>query len=241
MLTLPTGIHLNSDHANRLLYELHNIDRSQRFSYDWKKDLNNDISLEEKIKDIKGSKLPFIGYGSLINSSSAKKTFDQEIIITRRPVIVFGARRIFNYSMDSAVTRYGTPENKQESAALNINVTGSLDDTFNAILLELPPGEIPALREREIDYDLEPVVYIDWHSDKKDVDVAYALICPDNAKIKNKRIDNSLFPHREYYKVCKEGAGEFGGKFLQYWLETTYLADGNTPVMLWESCDGIKA
>lgn len=217
--------------------QLKRLDELPRFKYDWSKNLSNSRSIEEEIRKSPDGKLSFVGYGSLLNTGSASRTLSKEIIRSRKPIIVFGAKRVFNYSMGSAVSNYGLPENPKETAALNIHLTGSLHDYFNGILIKLPIDEIAALRKRELDYDLEPVVYTDWEivkGDKRPVDVAYALTCHEKLEGSTSRVDRSLYPHRKYFDVCKKGAGEFGSIFLKQWLDTTFLADGTTTVKNWQ-------
>ena len=238
MINLPAGKTLSEKQIKLVLGKIDEARYAPRYSYEWKGEDSNEVALEEGLKHMPRSILPFVGYGSLLNSASASFTFKDEILRYRRPIIVFGARRVFNYSMGSVVERYGKPERDIDTAALNIRLTGSVEDTLNAILLELPLSEIPALREREIGYDLEPVACIDWNGLEKRFFVAYSLLCPDEPRLGKKRTDNSLMPHRNYYQVCKKGAKEFGEPFLQYWLSTTYLADGITLVNEWESIAG---
>jgi hypothetical protein len=238
MINLPVGKTLSEKQTKLVLGKFDEAQYAPRYSYEWKGEVSNEVALEESVKHMPRSILPFVGYGSLLNSASASFTFKDEILRYRRPVIVFGARRVFNYSMGPAVERYGKPEHDIDSAALNIRLTGSVEDTLNAVLIEIPLSEIPALRKREIGYDLEPVACIDWNGLEKRFFIAYLLLCPDEPRLGKKRTDNTLMPHRNYYLVCKEGAKEFGEPFLQYWLSTTYLADGITSVNEWESIAG---
>jgi len=235
MINLPAEKTLSEKQIKLVLEKFDEVRYAHRYSYEWKGEDSNEVALEKDLKQMPRSILPFVGYGSLLNSASASDTFKDEILRSRRPIIVFGARRVFNYSMGLEVGRYGKPERDIDTAALNIRLTGSVEDTLNAVLLELPLSEIQALREREIGYDLEPVVCIDWNRLEKRFFIAYSLLCPDEPRLGKKRTDDSLMPHRNYYQVCKKGAKEFGESFLQYWLSTTYLSDGITPVSEWDS------
>ncbi len=227
MINLPEGIKLSKGQTRMVLKKFDEAQRESRYSYPWD-------GLEEKVKRMARSALPFVGYGSLLNSASAALTLSDEALRSRRPIIAFGARRIFNYAMGSAVGRYGKPKKNIDSAALNIRMTRSVKDTLNAVLIEIPLRDIPALMKREIGYDLEPVVCIDWNGLREYPFISYILVCPDETRLGKKRTDNDLLPHRKYYSVCREGAREFGEPFLRYWLSTTYLAEGVTPVAKWE-------
>lgn len=228
IINLPGGITLSKGQIRMVLEKFDEAQRESCFSYPWE-------GLEKKVKRMERSSLPFVGYGSLLNSASAALTLSDETLRTRRPIIAFGVRRIFNYAMGPAVGRYGKPKQDIDSAALNIRMTRSVEDTLNAVLIEIPLSDIPTLRKREIGYDLEPVACVDWNGLQEWPFISYILLCPDEPRLGKKRTNNALLPHRKYYQVCREGAKESGELFLQYWLSTTYLADGVTPVAEWES------
>ncbi|MCK5055080.1 MAG: hypothetical protein KAT34_00375 [Candidatus Aminicenantes bacterium] len=228
MINLPEGIVLSEEQPKLLLEKFGEARRETGYLYPWE-------GLEEKVRRMERSTLPFVGYGSLLNSSSAALTLNKETLQHRRPIIVFWSHRIFNYDMGEVVGRYGKPKRKLESAALNVRLTESLNDTMNAVLVEIPLIDIKALRKREIGYDLKAVVCLDWNELGEQPFIAYLLLCSDEPRLGHKRTDNTLLPHRKYYQVCREGAKEFGEPFLQYWLSTTYLADGVTSVANWES------
>ena len=47
--------------------------------------------------------------------------------------------------------------------------------------------------------------------------------------------DDSILPHKGYYNVCRDGAAKISDEFLDYFLETSFLADGKTKVKEWEN------
>jgi len=235
MISLP-GVKTLKEKEFKLIQDKHNILYKQpRFSYNWTRSVGNEKDLEEVISRGEMQSLPFVGYGSLLNTKSASLTLTPEVLKSRIPVIAFGARRIFNYSMGEAVTRYGVPENEIESAALNVRLTGSIHDTLNAVLINIPIEEIPKLRDREIGYDLEPIVCVRWNGNDNEPFIAYILQCPDNPRTGKVRTNNTLMPHRIYIQKCRDGAEEFGTQFLEFWLSSTYLANGITTIKEWES------
>jgi hypothetical protein len=176
--------------------------------------------------------LRLIGYGSLVHAGSSRRTLSSE---HRLPVIVAGARRVFNYAMDPIPERYGPPRRPAARAALNARVTYRSDDLLNGVLTQVPLGEIAALREREPGYDLVPVPYAPWGAPTGDPDVAYLLEAPEGvARGGRVHTRSDIEPHPAYYALCREGAASLGEPFLSFWLDSTFLADGVTSARDWE-------
>jgi hypothetical protein len=151
------------------------------------------------------------------------------------PVVAFGVRRLFNYEIDERVSRYGPPVTPRSRGALNVVVTGNPEDAINGILLSVHSGDIRAFRLREKGYDLVPVATIPWERREEHPTIAYILQCPDEPRDGRVRTSHDVQPHLAYYRACRDGAASFGEEFLRFWLATTYLADGVTPVAGWET------
>lgn len=190
-------------------------------------------SLENDLERRDLSRFPFLAYGSLINIESAAVTLQDQSLSKYRPAIAFGARRLFNYKMPKNTRRYG-PASGRTRAALNVQTTDNIDDVINGILFEITLEEIPAMRAREIGYDLVPVATIGWNRTNDPPFLAYILRCPDRPLKGERLTSNGILPHKRYYLVCRGGAREVSEDFLHFWLATTYLADGVTPVSQWE-------
>jgi len=181
-----------------------------------------------------------VGYGSLLNAASAART----LTTARRglPIVAFGARRLFDYVMTpGAEGRYGTPPDPRARAALNVRLTGALGDAVNGLLFDVPAGDVEALRLREIDYDLEPVVCLPWQRFDESPFVAHILTCParslrqrGQAPADGSPQPSPLLPHPHYYQVCREGAASVSEEFLRFFLASTFLADGLTSATEWE-------
>jgi hypothetical protein len=228
MLELQQGVWLSAAQTKALSQRINEARRQPTYPYPWE-------GLEERLRRAGSSKILFVGYGSMLNSGSAARTISSESLRFRQPVIALGGRRLFNYEMRSDGGRYGPPTGHLDLAALNVRLTGLIEDAINGVLVEIPLSDIPALRAREVGYDLEPVACLGWEELEKPPFLAYILQAPDEPRAGKRRTNNSLEPHREYYRVCRNGAREFGELFLQFWLSTTYLADGITPVGDWEA------
>ncbi|HKB35566.1 MAG TPA: hypothetical protein VKD72_03875 [Gemmataceae bacterium] len=190
-----------------------------------------------------------VGYGSLLNAASAARTLAPAG--PRRAVLAFGARRLFDSEMSAAaLQRYGAGPDSRGGAALNVRVTGAIGDAVNGILFDIPAEEIEPLRQREIGYDLAPVICFPWErlvgqtflsaeerqtgmSAPPSPFVAHILTRPAHPAAEASR-NGPLLPHRAYYLLCREGAASVSDSFLRFFLASTFLADGLTPVAEWE-------
>lgn len=193
-------------------------------------------SLERDLKTKGLSRFPIVAYGSLVNIESANVTLQDQSLIHHRPVIAFGARRLFNYKMPKNTRRYGSTT-RHTRAALNVQTTDNIDDVVNGILFEITLEEIPAIRAREIGYDLVPIATINWNENKDPPFLTYILRCPDELPMGKRLTSDQIVPHRQYYLICRRGARKVGEDFLRFWLDTTYLADGVTPISQWEAAE----
>jgi hypothetical protein len=174
-------------------------------------------------------------YGSLINTASAAQILHEQTLRTSKSVIIFGARRLFNYEIP--LNLYGPPINPLARAALNVRITGGVHDVVNGILMNLALDDIPAIQEREKGYDLVPVVCLEWNELQKPPFLAYIFSCPDEFREGKRLTNNEISPHREYYLLCRKGTGKVGKEFLRLWLSSTYLADGITLMAQWEATE----
>ena len=212
---------------HRMLQQL--LDPSRRMPemiYPWD-------GLREELEGSAQPVLPLIAYGSLINAESASLTLARQG--PRRPILMFGAQRRFNYVIPFDNPRYGSPNDARESAALNVLVTGDVEHHFNGLLLNIELDDIEATRQREIGYDLVPLPSMFMDDPDALPFVAWTLVCPPISADGVRRVDETLLPHRIYYKVCRDGSASLGDEFLQTWLDTTYLADGKTLAREWEA------
>ncbi len=222
-------IELSSEQSAALRQAMREAREAPRYRYPWD-------GVEEELRRKGQSSLAFFGYGSLVNLSSARRTLSEELLRSRRPALAFGGRRVFDYEMPADGGAYGPPVSPSARAALNVRPSGTIDDLLNGVLLEMPLAEIAQLCAREVGYDLEPIPCMLWDRVAAGQPfLAYVLQCPDEPRASLKRTNAALEPHRGYYRVCRDGALEFGDDFLRLWLSTTYLADQVTPVGDWET------
>ncbi len=166
-----------------------------------------------------GQPLRLLGFGSLLNPESARRTIRDTPPEGHPPVLAYGARRVFNYRMPpEVIARYGADPQSRELAALNTRCTGRVEDVLTGRLVTVSPVDIGALRDREIGYGLHPVVCFPWDAAADRPLIAYALCAVDSAIV-----DNDLLPFPPYVEVCRAGARLVDDAFEHAFLETSWL------------------
>jgi hypothetical protein len=215
------GLSLSAEQENQISKKMAETPLWPTYVYPW-------AGLEERLREEGKTSVSIVAYGSLVNASSAARTLRDSAPELRRRVIAFGVRRVFNYLMPSSAGSYGTPRIPQAIGALNVKITADVHDALNGLVIRTGIRDIAALRERELGYDLVPVACLWWEDLMKAPFFAYIL------RAGNEYTSDKIEPHREYYDLCRTGASQWGDEFLEFWLSTTYLADGMTPVAAWE-------
>lgn len=172
-----------------------------------------------------------VGYGSLLEPDSARRTVPDTPPDGHQPVLAYGARRIFNYVMPSfVVERYGLPPDTDRCAALNSTWTGALTDGFNARLIPVRIADVEPLRSREVNYDLAPVVWRPWDDPTAPPRLAYTLAATDRPFVDVVWIRDDVLPCPPYLDVCRSGASRVSSEFDELFVATTVLADGRRPL-----------
>lgn len=170
-----------------------------------------------------------IGYGSLLNTASARRNLSETEVAASRPVATMGVQRVFEYVMPEASLRAQSPtDDPTQRAALNVRSTGSPCDVMNGRLFTLTVGDLVALRPREFGYDLIPVPYVDWESQATSSQYAYVLSCSRTDFEGRRLLEAGLRPHPTYLTVCEDGARSISPKFLSVFRSTTRTSDGRT-------------
>lgn len=182
-----------------------------------------------------GESVPLFAYGSLVDYHSARRTLSDAALRSRRPALAYGLRRLFNRDIPLlANSSWGQPLDARSRAMLNVVVTGKAQDKVNGILLDIPAMELKALAQREGGYDLVAVPVTPWQPiaghRAAEVTLAWTFSARDNDRL----TDNAIWPRPGYYELARDAARQYGEAFAALWLVTTYLADGRTPVWLWE-------
>jgi hypothetical protein len=218
---LPGGVEISDRIATGLHRMMDDLRGARWYAYPWE-------GLEDDLAAAGEDGVLVLGYGSLINRTSASRTVTSN---TRRAAISFGLRRVFNYEIPLDNERYEFTADPLARAALNVRVTGVVEDAVNGVLMDVPLVDVAAFRAREVAYDLVQLPCIWWGDPDPTPFPAWVVRSPEDA---TGRTNNGIVPHRGYYDLCRRGASRFGDSYLAFWLATTYLADGITAVADWE-------
>jgi hypothetical protein len=209
--------------------ELHSLEAVQSVwpsnPYPWS-------GLEEQLEE----PLPVVGYGSLLNTASAARTFTKTAPEGRGAVVALGMRRVFNYLMPPWVDEhYGRPDDPCARGALNAYADVQWDVLLNGVILDLHKDDVQAYRERETAYDLEPAMCLWWDAPEQPPFVAYVLCAPDTPYEGERHTGDDLLPHVKYAALCEEGAAAHSPEFRRCFRETSYLADRTTTLATWQA------
>lgn len=193
----------------------------------------------ESIPDLyPNGKVLVFGYGSLMNKQSASRTVKPEALETMHPVIAFGVKRIFNYKA-TKTDHWGSDQDRKEKAMLNIVQTLNIGSIANGVALEVDLEDFKRLVEREVGYDLVPILVTSWNDAMNnnphlEIRIAYTFVA--NHELRN-HIDytsTKYYPVRGYLNAIQDTAKGYGPEFSKMWNLTTYLADGTTCVNEWD-------
>jgi len=192
----------------------------------------------------KGKVLIF-GYGSLmnkqrllLNSRVGKPIVKQEVTDTVKPAVAFGVKRIYNYFFEQ--TNWNTiPLHSKEKAMLNLLPSADLSSAVNGIVMEVDKEDLEKLVAREVGYDLVPVLITLWDQlviENKDLEffVAYAFMAANELRNHVLYTSTDYYPIKAYAADVEKGAADYGEIFLQMMRQTSYLADGTTPIFEWD-------
>lgn len=165
-----------------------------------------------------------LGFGSLLNPESARKTIPDTRDAGHPPALAFGVERVFNYQMSArGLARHQASTDERRMAALNARLTGKLSDVINVRRIPLSKVMLPALLEREFGYDLCRAPYLPWPlSPNAKLETAWLLCAPSGSSV----VNDSLLPNPRYVDICLAGARLGGEAFEMLFRRTSFLTDG---------------
>lgn len=193
--------------------------------YPWV-DLVDEMKAEKK-------RILLFGFGSLINPESAAYNLSKR----KGPALAFGLKRVFNYyddQIDQCILGMPTRGYQHERAKLNAVASEDPFHPINGVLYEVDVEELIRLRPRERGYDLVKLHVVDYidaldvHCMEPKITEAWALRATQKAQV-----STDYVPDINYLNVCAEGVRPYGSEFARLFLNTTYLADGKTPLQGW--------
>ncbi|WP_146119225.1 hypothetical protein [Blastopirellula marina] len=169
-------------------------------------------------------RLSLIGYGSLMNLTSARRSLNEACIATAKPVIVLGARRVYERVMSPKGRGvYGEKVDDAQLGVLNAHLTGERSDWFNGVMFQVGADDIPALLSRESAYDLLPAWTMSWDESSPQPYVAYFLSCRQMTFAGRPLIDSQILPHPRYHEICEAGCEAISSDFLHAFRTTTWV------------------
>lgn len=178
------------------------------------------------------SKIPIIGYGSLINPKSAARTLSEEVIQQSNGVHVYSYQRTFNTFWPYYDPRAQEDDATNEIAFLNIQKAKNEDHFFNAMLFWIDENDFIKLRSRELTYDLVPVAVALLDANHHPIEdkpmVAYAWMVTDPDYL----CQESDLPRPAYFPIMEEALKEqktlekLGPTALEDYYRSTFLANG---------------
>lgn len=185
-----------------------------------------------------------LGYGSLLHIDSLQRTLPAVSSEQLRPVYVRGYRRIFNLIMRGLIDR-SLAIGGQEIAALNAVV--ETDGHMGGVAFVLGDSQLEALNAREFCYrQISGVQAYDFATDEPVGEVVfYSVYSAGELKaklpnfyrdmVKSFGIDGlqhaEILPADNYLSLCLQGAYSWGDAFGDHFVEHTYLADGQKPLV----------
>ncbi|RCS53885.1 hypothetical protein DTL42_01580 [Bremerella cremea] len=170
------------------------------------------------------SRISFVGYGSLINLISARRSFSEEAVGLARPVVVLGAKRIYEYVMSPRGRGvYGEGPSPGNYGVLNARASSDPTDWFNGIEFELDIEAFRALHIRESAYDLLPAWTVAWEHDHLVPHISYFLSCRRDTFGGRQTIDSTILPHPGYHAVCEDGCRAISNEFLDAFRASTWV------------------
>ena len=196
---------------------------------------------EKILEKYENQKVLLFGYGSLMNKESASRSLKPEAVESMVPVVAFGVKRIFNYKA-SKTDQWGRDLNPLEKAMLNLIPTTTYKSIANGVMIEVDQEDFMRLVQREVGYDLMPILVADWDSVIAEnpcvkMQVAYTFIVPDEIRNGVDYTQTKYYPVRGYLHASEDGASVFGKAFLKLFDYTSFLANGTTRVNQWDQKD----
>ncbi|MEL6148591.1 MAG: gamma-glutamylcyclotransferase family protein [Chloroflexota bacterium] len=173
-------------------------------------------------------KVLIVGFGTLLDRGSLGNTIgagsaDEKVYI---PVIVEGYRRLFNLKPDHYTPSHRIFEDDREMAAANVEPAEG--HRFNGLAFEVDKSELGELDKRERYYRREAVTILDFQSGEA-IGEGLTYISELDARW-IVRDNDLLMPLWRDYVYARRGAYGISQAFGQMYDETTFLADGVTPL-----------
>lgn len=171
--------------------------------------------------------VPLVGYGTLMSKASLAKTIgDSAYAKDPVPATIDGYRRLFNLEPPHYEPSFRLADRPIENGAMNVEEAS--EAAFNALLFRLTEEELAAVDERESEYRRVAVPVHGFSSGDYLCD-AFLYTLEESGLIT--RDPEKLLPRWRDLVSTREEAYSVGDEFGEMFDRTTFLADGETPVM----------
>lgn len=163
--------------------------------------------------------LTVFGFGSLVNTESLKVTVPDASAIT--PSYIKGFVR--DFSVWDAVGFHDLHETNSDIAGFPycaMDIKRAADDSarVNGIAFKMSDTHFDELVKREHDYELVKALAYDFRSDEL---IGECFLFSSNKN--NGRYDFDSMTQKRYLQICLQGAREYGERFYQEFLDTTFI------------------
>lgn len=187
------------------------------FHYPWK-------ILETQLNSDSNHTIRIVGFGSLINVASARRSLPHSPI-KAKPVTVMNMMRVYDYLSSTKRRKLPTKPSYQPCA---LNAYPMEGHHLNGVLLTVTKSTFHAFRRREVGYNLIPCQTVDWYQKDKIIPHTFILSRPRLPQIPFIMAQKGMVPHPIYHDICMSGAEDISQDFALEFLHTTYLADRKT-------------
>lgn len=156
------------------------------------------------------------GYGSLLQLESLKATAPSAKNL--RPVCIEGFQREFTLWDPIGWTETNLDLANIPFCGLNIRPLPNSKERVNGIVFEVDEADLPALLDREKEYELIETTAYDFKTSEP---IGSCMVFSANKT--TGEYDFKSEAQKRYLDVCLEGAAVYGDSFLNMFIDTTYI------------------
>lgn len=165
--------------------------------------------------------MKILGYGSLLQEESLTATVPNASNI--KPAYIKGFKRAFTLWDPIGWTETNLDVANVPFCGLDVFPAGNDSSVVNGITFEVTESEMPALLEREKEYNLITTPVYDFKTNVLDGE----CLVFSSGKVTGEYVFG-LPGQERYLEVCMEGAQAYGDEFYKMFCDTTFI--GDTPI-----------
>lgn len=157
------------------------------------------------------------GFGSLINTESLKASAPS--VTSIRSAYIKGFQRSFSLWDPQGFVTTNLDMARIPFCALDIQQSDA-QCMINGVVFSVDELEFERIRQREIEYKMLEVEAYDFQSNAQ---LGTCIVFSANKN--NATYDKESDAQERYLRICLDGAQEYGDRFYQQFLETTFIDD----------------